>query len=316
VSETQNPVVRTPGGNRLKGFEYVPVTEISEKAELQPRKHMTADYLDQLEMMIKNQGILAPLTVTKGEEKGSYCLVDGHRRLTVAKKIGLKVVPVVIIDENDPEKVAITTNLFREGFTPVDEAEALQRLFEKLEAEVDEVKDQKSFAEFVKMKESTLSEKLSLNKLHDAIKVECRTSHEYALRKLKQIAKIKDEQKQLEKFNVYKRAVQLKLAPPSEEDGNKTKRKNFSSEIKRKWFKTATDSLKSMVEKMEEKHLLAIKGDVQALIAAAKSLSKKIGKLEAASVKATEGTPAPTQEAPVVVVNAPAGAQPKETSGQ
>src|SRR5690606_5211288 len=67
----------------------------------------------------------------KGEK---YELVVGERRFRAAKLIKLKEVPAIIKELTDQQmmELAILENLQREDLTPIEEAEAYQRLMEAL----------------------------------------------------------------------------------------------------------------------------------------------------------------------------------------
>lgn len=54
--------------------------------------------MDLLEVSIKKSGFCFPLVVMKKDET-SYIIVDGFHRHLIAKKLGMGVVPVVVLDE-------------------------------------------------------------------------------------------------------------------------------------------------------------------------------------------------------------------------
>lgn len=64
---------------------------------LQPRQEFDRVRLSQLERSIEEKGIINPLIVEK-YEKGKYLIIDGERRYRASKNIGLKEVPVEIIE--------------------------------------------------------------------------------------------------------------------------------------------------------------------------------------------------------------------------
>lgn len=105
----------------------------------QPRKTFSEDNLSSLARSIKNYGILEPLIVAKRERKTpqglvvDYQLIAGERRLSAAKMLGLKEVPVIIKKLGDREKleVSLVENIQREDLNPIEKAEAFQQLMKK-----------------------------------------------------------------------------------------------------------------------------------------------------------------------------------------
>ncbi|ANU14632.1 Chromosome (plasmid) partitioning protein ParB / Stage 0 sporulation protein J [Planococcus halocryophilus Or1] len=98
----------------------------------QPRKIFEQVALEELAESIKEHGILQPIVVRKAGEK--YEIVVGERRFRAAKLVKLKKVPAIIKDLSDQQmmELAILENLQREDLTPIEEAEAYQKLMEAL----------------------------------------------------------------------------------------------------------------------------------------------------------------------------------------
>ena len=98
----------------------------------QPRKIFDQAALEELAESIKEHGILQPIVLRKTGEK--YELVVGERRFRAAKLIKLKEVPAIIKELTDQQmmELAILENLQREDLTPIEEAEAYQKLMEAL----------------------------------------------------------------------------------------------------------------------------------------------------------------------------------------
>jgi len=94
----------------------------------QPRQTINREALEELKKSIAERGILQPLLAVKGTE-GHVTLVAGQRRLLAARELGLKLVPVMVIDYRpDIAFDAIIENIQREALDPIDEGEAFQRL--------------------------------------------------------------------------------------------------------------------------------------------------------------------------------------------
>ncbi len=98
----------------------------------QPRKNFDQEALEELAESIKEHGILQPIVVRKSAEK--YEIVVGERRFRAAKLVKLKKVPAIIKELTDQQmmELAILENLQREDLTPIEEAEAYQKLMEAL----------------------------------------------------------------------------------------------------------------------------------------------------------------------------------------
>lgn len=80
---------------------YVPIEELV-FADYNPRR-ATADQTDQLEKNIREFGFVDPILVNSNPDRKNI-IIGGHFRVRVAKKIGMKEVPVVYIDIADIEK--------------------------------------------------------------------------------------------------------------------------------------------------------------------------------------------------------------------
>ena len=79
--------------------------------------------IDELAASIKEKGVLQPLLVTS-----KNVLVAGYRRLKAAEAVGLKVVPVFVVDalKEGFEEVQLTENIQRKDLDAVEEADAFQ----------------------------------------------------------------------------------------------------------------------------------------------------------------------------------------------
>lgn len=98
----------------------------------QPRKIFDEAALLELSESIKEHGILQPVVVRKVDNH--FELVVGERRFRAAKLANMQEVPAIVKDLNDQQmmELAILENLQREDLTPIEEAEAYQKLMEAL----------------------------------------------------------------------------------------------------------------------------------------------------------------------------------------
>ncbi len=162
----------------------------------QPRKYFDEQALEELKASIEKHGVLQPVLVRQGAD-GGLLLVSGERRYQASKLAGLQTIPAVFTD-GDPTEISIVENLLRENLTAIEEAEAIERL----RAEHDYLLSDLSAA--LGKSDSTLSEILSLNKLPNEVKNDCRNDPKTARGILVEIAKKKDPATMLSLYTRYK----------------------------------------------------------------------------------------------------------------
>ena len=131
----------------------------------QPRKNFDEYELSVLAQSIKENGIIQPLLV-RPTQNGKYRLIAGERRLRAAGIAGLKKAPCIIrkADDITADCFTIIENLQRADLTVFEEAEGISRLiniYGLTQAEV---------AERIGIAQSTLSNKLRLLRLNDALR--------------------------------------------------------------------------------------------------------------------------------------------------
>lgn len=107
----------------------------------QPRREFEEGALEDLADSVRQYGVLQPLVVTRNEIikpdggiRVEYELIAGERRLRASRLAGLKQVPVIIRQQEDPKvklELAIIENLQREDLNPIDRASAFLRLVEE-----------------------------------------------------------------------------------------------------------------------------------------------------------------------------------------
>lgn len=102
----------------------------------QPRKHFDEAALDELAASIRSQGVIQPLLVRprRTETATIYEIVAGERRWRAAQRAGLTEVPVYLreLSDEDALTAALIENLQREDLNPLEEAQAIQSLRERL----------------------------------------------------------------------------------------------------------------------------------------------------------------------------------------
>lgn len=105
----------------------VPVKQIK-PSPFQPRLTFN---LEDIRGSIQRDGILVPLTVR--EKEGYYELIDGERRLRLAKELGYKTMPVTVIDVDDDtaRRMVWKVNTLRQEYTPKEKAYYFKKLQEE-----------------------------------------------------------------------------------------------------------------------------------------------------------------------------------------
>ena len=132
----------------------------------QPRQSFHNKDMDDLITSIRNKGIIQPLTVRQINEN-LFELVAGERRLRAATKLGLKSVPVHILqvsDDAEMMEMALIENIQRVNLNSIEEAEAFAVLRDKYNF------SQLQIAETISKSRSEVANKLRLLQLPKKIK--------------------------------------------------------------------------------------------------------------------------------------------------
>ena len=97
----------------------------------QPRRTIDPDALAALAESIATTGLIQPVVVRE-IAAGDYELIAGERRWRAAQAAGLEVVPAMVRDADDRERleVGLVENLVREDLNPIEAARALAALVE------------------------------------------------------------------------------------------------------------------------------------------------------------------------------------------
>lgn len=98
----------------------------------QPRVEIDQDALETLAASIRVHGVIQPLVVTHGQERGRYVLIAGERRWRAARLAGLGAVPAVV-KEAVPRamlELALVENVVRADLSPLEEAAAYRQLID------------------------------------------------------------------------------------------------------------------------------------------------------------------------------------------
>jgi len=162
----------------------------------QPRKFFNPESLAELSQSIKQKGVLQPIIIRKDDE-GKIYLVAGERRYRASKMAELEKIPAILTKGN-PMEIAIIENLQRDDLKPIEEAEALNQMVKKYNY------TQEQLALVIGKARTTITETLSLNKLPEEIKEECRRADNFSRRLLVEVAKQETPEKMTNLFSRIK----------------------------------------------------------------------------------------------------------------
>ena len=133
IPEPEGEVLRAPGS-----AAEVAVSEL-EPNPFQPRLSIDPARLEELAASIRASGVVQPILVRRRGER--YQIVAGERRWRAAQAAGLASVPVSVREVPDEQllELALVENVQRQELTPLEEAQAFQRLQAELGLSQDEI---------------------------------------------------------------------------------------------------------------------------------------------------------------------------------
>ncbi|MEU9678703.1 ParB/RepB/Spo0J family partition protein [Streptomyces parvus] len=214
-----------PGGT--KELTDLPVPVISENPD-NPRNHLRK--LDEMVESVREMGVILPIAVGTVdaylrnrpgraedlEADTHYVVIDGHRRLEAARRVGLATIPVRVDDArlSTDEKLlesAFVANYHREGMTELEEAHALKQLVEHYGG------SQTKTAKRLAIAPATLSSKLSLLKLSPELQKDLMTGKRTAehVRSLSKLTPEAQKAKADERADAARRRAQSRHRPDS-----------------------------------------------------------------------------------------------------
>lgn len=178
------------------GFHRVDL-DIVQPDPNQPRKFFDQQALEELAESIKQKGVLQPVIIRRDAE-GKIFLIAGERRWRAAKMAGLTQIPAILKTKDNAMEISMIENLQRENLNPVEEADALQRMIDQ------HGYSQTKLATVIGKARTTINEILSLNRLPEEIKEECRNANLYPIRLLVEIAKQDSSKAMIQLFQTVK----------------------------------------------------------------------------------------------------------------
>jgi ParB family chromosome partitioning protein len=123
----------------------IPIAQIRPNP-LQPRKEFDATELRDLEVSIRANGLLQPITVRADSNGRDYFLIAGERRFRAVQRLGWHEIPAIVRDEAEVDEKALLTlalveNLQRSDLNPIEEGEGYQQLISQFSLSQQEVAD-------------------------------------------------------------------------------------------------------------------------------------------------------------------------------
>ena len=165
----------------------------------QPRKYIDQKALDELRHSIEQQGVLQPIIFHKENDK--LYVIAGGRRLEAARKARQRKIQA-IYKKGSPMEIALIENIIRENLTAVEEAEAIDKYKYETDCSHQEI------AVNLGKTRSMITQMISIARLPEEIRDECRNNKDYSRRELMKIAALETEKEQFEAFDKYKKRIE------------------------------------------------------------------------------------------------------------
>ncbi len=183
-------VDHTTSGRPATVGRMIPIDKIHPNPG-QPRRNHVG--IDELAESIREKGILEPILVRPNQD-GTWEIVAGERRWRAASRVGLSLVPCIELDVDDQGslEISLIENLQRRDLDPFEEAEAIARLVEEFGYTHEQI------ARKLGRSRTSITEILSLNRMPDRVKAECRRADILAKSTLMEIVRQPDEETMLQ----------------------------------------------------------------------------------------------------------------------
>jgi ParB family chromosome partitioning protein len=247
----------------------------------QPRKYFDTAAQQELVNSLQKRGVLQPI-LFRADQDSILFIVAGERRLQAAKEAGLETIPAILVEGNYSE-IALVENLIRQDLTAIEVAEALDHIMKE------HGYNQEQLTTIIGKSKSTVSEIISLNRLPDEIRNECRNDPSTSRKALIAIAKKKRPKGMLTAYKKYKERSLSAKKPRGPRGKGIAWQERFNSKY---------SALTTFMADMDFEGLdAAARNNLISRIAELKkTASNLIEKIKAASVKETIPTEASVQK--------------------
>jgi ParB family transcriptional regulator, chromosome partitioning protein len=189
----------------LKARIYKLDISILQSDPAQPRKFIDPGSLAELSASIGKVGVLQPI-LFRMDGAGNHIIVAGERRVAAAKTAGLTTIPAIFVDDNYQE-IALIENLQRVDLTPVEEAEAMDLMMKE------HGYSQYQLSDMIGKAQSSISRTLTIAKLPEDVRTQCRTNPNIPRSVLMEVAQAKTEKGMRTRFQKYIDKAQKESAP-------------------------------------------------------------------------------------------------------
>ena len=123
------------GPDHGRGTNSVPIEQVA-PGKFQPRQRFDDEEMNSLVESVRSKGILQPILVRRDPlHAETYEIIAGERRWRAAQRAQLPEIPVIVREFSDQEalEIALIENLQRENLSPIEEANAFQRLMDEFD---------------------------------------------------------------------------------------------------------------------------------------------------------------------------------------
>jgi len=233
---------------------FVPLADLQPDPN-QPRKYLDPTALEELTASVVQHGVLEPILFR--QESGILYVVAGERRCAAARMTGLVSIPAVFVDSQNYAEISLVENLLRSDLTPVEEAEALDRLMQ------DHTYMQDDLARILGKSKSTVSETLSLTRLPKEVRDECRKDPSVPKNVLVTIARKKQERSMLTAYWQYK--AKLNPKKTTQTGGKTTKAQSAVNAMDAMKNKITALDLQALSSEEKQNFIIALNNLKQAI---------------------------------------------------
>ena len=176
----------------------------------QPRQNFDETALQELADSIRENGVISPITLRKGEND-TYTIIAGERRFRASKLAGLQTIPAYIREAKDEQMMewALIENIQREDLDAIEIALSYQKLMDEYNL------TQERMSEKVGKKRATISNYIRLLQLPAEIQMGIR-DHKISMGHARALLAFTSIEKQ---FEVYRRVLADGLSVRDIENG-------------------------------------------------------------------------------------------------
>lgn len=239
--------------------------EAIESNPYQPRSDFDEESLKDLAASIKEQGVIQPITIRRGQD-GKFQLIAGERRCKAAQMAGLTEIPAYVIaaTEHSMLEMAIVENIQRENLNPIEIALAYKQLIQNYEL------TQEALSERIGKSRSSIANYLRLLNLPGEIQIGLRQEL-ISMGHARALVSIDDIQTQIEVYqDIIAEGLSVRdveeivksLAEAAQEEEKPTTQKPSTPPLKEKYLEAQKQLSEFYGSKVQIKNRAAGKGAI------------------------------------------------------